>query len=134
MAKKNLTQATVEIELVKRGDRHNVFRIQRFINDHGFQIYSLENTAEGSKIFIPRFIFAKFRAEVKMTLKNELSKRQAEAFEHQIDFLNREYFYFKSSATDLNNLIIQDIEEREGSSGPACCKPWREFYPSCPPR
>ena len=117
MAKKNLTQATVEIELVKRGDRHNVFRIQRFINDHGFQIYSLENTAEGSKIFIPRFIFSKFRAEVKMTLKNELSKRQAEAFEHQIDFLNREYFYFKSSATDLNNLIIQDIEEREGSSG-----------------
>ena len=117
MAKKNLTQATAEIELVKRADRHNVFRIQRFINDHGFQVYSLENTTEGSKIFIPRFIFGKFRAEVKMILKNEISKRQPEAFEHHIDFSSREYFYFKSSTMDLDNLIIQDIEEREGSSG-----------------
>ncbi len=121
MAKTNLRHATTEIKLSKRGDRNNIFRIQRFINDHGFQIYSLENTAEGRKIFIPRFIFGQFRAEIKMILNNELSKnlskKQAGPFEHQIEFLNREYFYFKSSGMDLNNLIIQDIEEREGSSG-----------------
>ncbi|MFW2373777.1 MAG: AAA domain-containing protein [Gammaproteobacteria bacterium] len=52
-----------------------------------------------------------------MILKNEISKKSPEAFELSAAFLNRDYFYFKSSTTDIDNLIIQDIEEREGSSG-----------------
>ncbi|MCW8956719.1 MAG: hypothetical protein OQL09_07545 [Gammaproteobacteria bacterium] len=52
-----------------------------------------------------------------MILKNDISKKAPEPFEHGVAFLNREYFYFKSSNVDLDNLIIQDIEEREGSSG-----------------
>lgn len=107
----------MEISLSKRGDRHNVFHIERFKNDHGFQVYALENRAEGKKIFIPRFVFDQFRACIKTILNDELSKKQAETFELSVDFLNREYFYFKSSGADLDNLIIQDLEEREGSSG-----------------
>lgn len=117
MAKKNLRHAATEIQLTKRADRHNIFRIQRFINDHGFQVYTLENSAEGKKIFIPRFIFGQFRATIRTILKDEISKKKAEMFEMPVSFLNREYFYFKSSGVDLDNLIIQDIEEREGSSG-----------------
>ena len=117
MAKTRSRQAAFEIKLSKRGDRHNVFRIQRFKNDHGFQIYSLENSAEGKKIFIPRFIFGQFRASIRNILNNELSKSQPEPFELSASFLNREYFFFKSSSVDIDNLIIQDIEEREGSSG-----------------
>ena len=117
MANSIFRQKTAEIGLTKRGDRRNVFRIRRFKNDHGFQIYSLENTAEGKKIFIPRFVFGRFRACVRMILNDELTKKSPEPFEHAVDFLNREYFYFKSSNVDLDNLIIQDIEEREGSSG-----------------
>lgn len=117
MAKSNFRRSSAEVGLSKRGDRHNAFRIQRFTNDHGFQIYVLENTAEGRKIFIPRFIFGQFRACVRTILTNDISKKNAEAFEYPVSFLNREYFYFKSSSVDLDNLIIQDIEEREGSSG-----------------
>lgn len=117
MASTNLPKRTLAVSLSKRGDRHSVFHIQRFINDHGFQVYALENTAEGRKIFIPRFIFGRFRACIRMILENEISKKTPESFEFPVAFLNREYFYFKSSATDLDNLIIQDIEEREGSSG-----------------
>ena len=117
MAKTNSRHASAEIKFSKRGGRHNNFSIQRFINDHGFQIYALENTAEGRKIFIPRFIFGQFRAELKLILKNQQSSKQLTPFEHQVSFLNREYFYFRSSSMDLNNLIIQDIEERDGSSG-----------------
>jgi len=105
------------VKLTKRGDRRNVFRIQRFKNDHGFQIYALENSAEGRKIFIPRFVFGRFRACVKTILKDEISKKSPEPFEYSASFFNRDYFYFKSSGTDIDNLIIQDIEEREGSSG-----------------
>lgn len=108
---------TAEIGLTQKGDRRNAFRIKRFKNDHGFQVYTLENTSEGKKIFIPRFIFGRFRASIRSILKNEISKKQPESFELTASFLNREYFYFKSSSTDLDNLIIQDIEEREGSSG-----------------
>lgn len=108
---------SAEIRLSKRGDRRNVFRIHRFKNDHGFQVYTLENTAEGNKIFIPRFIFGRFRATIRMILNNEIARNKTEPFEHSAAFLNRDYFYFKSSSTDLDNLIIQDIEEREGSSG-----------------
>ena len=103
--------------LTKKADRRNIFHIRRFKNDHGFQVYTLDNTAEGNRIFIPRFIFGRFRASIRTLLKNEISKKQPEPFELTASFLNREYFYFKSSLTDLNNLIIQDIEEREGSSG-----------------
>ncbi|HEY9050711.1 MAG TPA: AAA domain-containing protein [Gammaproteobacteria bacterium] len=106
-----------EIRLSKRGDRRNAFRIHRFKNDHGFQVYTLENTAEGNKIFIPRFIFGRFRATLRMILNDEINGKKPEPFEHSAAFLNREYFYFKSSSTDIDNLIIQDIEEREGSSG-----------------
>ena len=108
---------TVEMGLTIKGDRRNAFRIKRFKNDHGFQVYTLENIAEGRKIFIPRFIFGRFRACIRSLLNNEISKKQPEQFELTVTFLNREYFYFKSSSTDLDNLIIQDIEEREGSSG-----------------
>jgi len=108
---------SVEVGLTQKADRRNVFRIKRFKNDHGFQVYTLENTAEGRKIFIPRFIFGRFRACVRSLFKDEKCKKQAEPFEQVAAFLNREYFYFKSSSTDLEHLIIQDIEEREGSSG-----------------
>jgi len=80
-------------------------------------VYSLENTAEGRKIFIPRFIFGRFRACIRTILSEEISKSKPEPFELSASFLNRDYFYFRSSATDIENLIIQDIEEREGSSG-----------------
>jgi hypothetical protein len=106
-----------EIKLTRRGDRRNAFRIQRFNNDHGQQVYSLENTVEGKRIFIPRFIFGRFRAVVSTITSDELVKKPAEPFELTVSFFNRECFYFKSSTTDIDNLIIQDIEEREGSSG-----------------
>lgn len=108
---------TAESGLSKKGARGNIFRIRRFKNDHGFQVYSLENTSEGKTIYIPRFIFGRFRACVRSILKNELNKKQTESFEMTASFLNRDYFYFKSSSSDINNLIIQDIEERDGSSG-----------------
>ncbi len=117
MANPIIRRKSGDVRLSKRGDRRNVFRIQRFKNDHGFQVYVLENTAEGKKIFIPRFIFGRFRACIRTILKDEDSKPKPEPFELAASFLNRDYFYFKSSATDINNLIIQDIEEREGSSG-----------------
>lgn len=117
MAKPKLKRQGTEIVLTKRGDRRNVFRIERFKNDHGFQIYTLENTAEGRKIFIPRFVFGRFRACIRNILKDEVSKDEQVPFEMSASFLNREYYYFKSSASDIENLIIQDIEEREGSSG-----------------
>ena len=106
-----------DVRLSKRGDRRNVFVIRRFKNDHGFHVYALENTAEGKKIFIPRFIFGRFRACIRTILKEEISKKKPEPFELSASFLNRDYFYFKSSGTDIDHLIIQDIEEREGSSG-----------------
>jgi len=111
------SKKTAELGLTIKGDRRNAFRIKRFKNDHGFQVYTLENIAEGRKVFIPRFIFGRFRACIRSLLNNEISKKQPEPFELTVTFLNREYFYFKSSSTDLDNLIIQDIEEREGSSG-----------------
>lgn len=107
----------IEVRLAKRADRRNAFRLERFKNDHGFQIYALENTAEGRKIFIPRFVFGRFRACIRTILNEEIGKPSPEPFEYSASFLNREYFYFKSSSTDIDNLIIQDIEEREGSSG-----------------
>ena len=110
-------QKTTNIGLTKKYDRRNAFRIRRFKNDHGFQVYSLENSAENRKIFIPRFIFGRFRACIRTLLTNEINKKQQESFELTATFLNREYFYMKSSSSDLDNLIIQDIEEREGSSG-----------------
>jgi hypothetical protein len=106
-----------EIKLTRRGDRRNAFRIQRFKNDHGQQVYSLENTIEGKRIFIPRFIFGRFRAFISTIISDELVKKPIEPFELTVSFLNRECFYFKSTTTDIDNLIIQDIEEREGSSG-----------------
>jgi len=108
---------TAEIGLSKKGVRGNTFRIRRFKNDHGFQVYSLENTSEGKTIFIPRFLFGRFRACIRSILKNELSKKHPETFEMTSSFLNRDYIYFKSSGSDIDNLIIQDVEEREGSSG-----------------
>jgi len=117
MTKKTSRQSSAERGLSKRGGRNNRFHIQLFTNDHGFQIYALENRAEGRKIFVPRLIFGQFRACIKMILRNEISKDEPEAFEYPVSFLNREYFFFKSSSADLDNLIIQDIEEREGSSG-----------------
>lgn len=108
---------TAENGLTEKGAKGNNFRIRRFKNDHGFQVYSLENTSEGKTIFIPRFIFGLFRAHIRSILKNELHKKQPEAFEMTTAFLNHDYFYFKSSTSDIENLIIQDIEERDGSSG-----------------
>jgi hypothetical protein len=117
MAKSSFRQSSAEVGLSKRGGRHNTFHIRRFTNDHGFQVYVLENKAEGRKIFIPRSIFGPFRACINMIVKNEIVKNPPEAFEYPVAFLNRDYFFFKSSNADLDNLIIQDIEEREGSSG-----------------
>lgn len=103
--------------LTKRGDRKNIFRITRFKNDHGFYVYALENTAEGRKIIIPRFLFGQFRACVREIVADQNTHKTPSPFERSVSFLNREYFYFKSSRMDLDNLIIQDIEERSGSSG-----------------
>jgi DNA polymerase III delta prime subunit len=105
-----------EITVSKRGDRFNIFCIQRIKNDHGFHVYKLENKAESRQILIPRFVFGRFRAYVKKLLKDEASN-SVEVFEHRVSFLNKDYFFFKSSYTDLDNLIIQDLEERKGSSG-----------------
>jgi len=107
----------VEVELSKRADRNNIFKIHRFKDGHGLQVYSLENAAEGNKIFIPRFIFDRFRACVKTIVDHELPRRPPASFELTVPFLNQDYFIFKSSSADIENLIIQDIEEREGSSG-----------------
>jgi hypothetical protein len=106
-----------KITVSKRGDRYNNFRIQRIKNDHGFHIYVLENKSESRQIFIPRFVFGRFRACVKKLAKEEQASHSVEAFEHRVSFLNKDYFFFKSSHTDLVNLIIQDLEERKGSSG-----------------
>ncbi|VUD59162.1 hypothetical protein TDB9533_02606 [Thalassocella blandensis] len=105
------------IAINKKSDRQNHFRIQRQKNDHGFYVYVLENLAENKRIFIPRFVFGQFRACIQHIIHEEQSKPKAEPFERQVSFLNRDYFYFKSSRMDLNNLIIQDVEERKGSSG-----------------
>ncbi|MGH8224089.1 MAG: hypothetical protein ACREQZ_14065, partial [Woeseiaceae bacterium] len=117
MIKRILKRQGVEVSLTKRGGRRNVFRIERFKNDHGFQVYALENLAEGRKIFIPRFVFGRFRAAIRNILKEEIGKHEPAPFETTASFLNRDYYYFRSSGTDIDNLIIQDIEEREGSSG-----------------
>jgi hypothetical protein len=117
VAKPILKRQGAEVRLTKRGDRHNVFRIERFKNDHGFQVYALENTAEGRRIFVPRFVFGRFRACIRNILKEEMSKGELAPFEIAASFLNLDYYYFRSSSTDIDNLIIQDIEEREGSSG-----------------
>lgn len=117
MANSLIRKKTAETGLTKRAARGNNFRIRRFKNDHGFHVYSLENTTEGKTIYIPRFIFGRFRATIRTIIKNELSKKHPETFEYTTEFLNRDYFYFKSSASDIENLIIQDIEERDGSSG-----------------
>jgi hypothetical protein len=106
-----------EITVSKRGDRFNNFRIQRIKNDHGFHVYMLENKSESRQILIPRFVFGRFRACVKKLIKEELASDSVEAFEYRVSFLNQDYFFFKSSYTDLDNLIIQDLEERKGSSG-----------------
>jgi hypothetical protein len=106
-----------EISVSKHGDRFNNFHIQRIKNDHGFHVYQLENKAESRKIFIPRFVFGRFRACVKRLLSEELSSNSVNAFEHRVGFLNKDYFFFKSSHMDLDNLIIQDLDERKGSSG-----------------
>lgn len=106
-----------EARLTKRGDRRNVFRIERFKNDHGFQVYALENIVERRRIFVPRFVFGRFRACIRNILKEEVGKQTPSPFERTVSFLNRDYFYFRSSSTDIDNLIIQDLEEREGSSG-----------------
>ncbi|WP_144394450.1 AAA domain-containing protein [Pleionea sediminis] len=108
---------TTDIKLTKKGDRRNQFSIRRFKNDHGFQVYELENTAEGRRIFIPRFIFGRFRAQIRNIVNTEVNANTSEPFEYATNFLNRDYFYFKSTKVDIENLIIQDIEEREGSSG-----------------
>jgi len=107
----------LEKGVTKKYDRRNAFRIRRYKNDHGFQVYTLENTAENKKIFIPRFIFGRFRACVRTLLTTEIVKKELEPFELTVSFLKREYFYFKSSNADIENLIIQDLEERDGSSG-----------------
>ncbi|MGQ9426400.1 AAA domain-containing protein [Gilvimarinus sp. F26214L] len=117
MAIPALRRQGIEVKLTRRGDRRNAFRIERFTNDHGFQVYALENTAEGRKIFVPRFVFGRFRACVRNLLKDEISRPEPLPFESSVSFLNRDYYYFKSSASDIDNLIVQDIEEREGSSG-----------------
>ena len=116
MAKSILKQKAAGKGLTKKYDRNNAFRIRRVKNDHGFQVYILENVAENKRILIPRFIFGRFRACLRTLLTDEISKKQPEPFELTATFLNRDYFYFKSSNSDLDNLIIQDIEEREGSS------------------
>ncbi|MBB3061274.1 AAA domain-containing protein [Microbulbifer rhizosphaerae] len=117
MAIPALRRQGTELKLTKRADRRNVFRIERFKNDHGLQVYALENTAEGRKIFVPRFVFGRFRACIRNILNEEISKPSPLPFESSVSFLNRDYYYFRSSASDIENLIIQDIEEREGSSG-----------------
>jgi hypothetical protein len=105
------------ITVSKRCDRYNYFRIQRIKNDHGFHVYLLENTAENRRIFIPRFVFGRFRASVKKLVDSELNSHSVNTFELRVSFLNKDYFFFKSSHMDLSNLIIQDLEERKGSSG-----------------
>ncbi|MGD8912567.1 MAG: hypothetical protein PVJ68_07490, partial [Candidatus Thiodiazotropha sp.] len=105
------------ITVSKRCDRFNNFRIHRTKNDHGFHVYILENKNETRQIFIPRFVFGRFRACVKKLATEELSSNSVEAFEHRVSFLNKDYFFFKSSHMDLDNMIIQDLEERKGSSG-----------------
>ena len=74
MSKPTLKRQGTEVSLTKRGDRRNVFRIERFKNDHGFQVYALENTAEGRKIYIPRFVFGRFRACIRNILKDEVGR------------------------------------------------------------
>jgi len=117
MALPALRRQGTELKLSKRADRRNVFRIERFKNDHGLQVYALENTAEGRKIFVPRFVFGRFRACIRNVLNKEISKPSPQPFESAVSFLNRDYYYFRSSTSDIENLIIQDIEEREGSTG-----------------
>lgn len=112
----SLKSAVVEMKLNKKVDRNNNFVIQRFKNNHGFYIYSLENKAEGRKIFIQRHLFSRFRACIRAIMDDE-SQHRTKAFEYNVSFLNKDYFYFKSSNVDLDNLIIQDVEERKGSSG-----------------
>ena len=110
-------QSTIERGVSRRAGLKNAFRIQRFTDDHGFQVYALENRSEGRKIYVPRFVFGPFRACVRQVLREEIGKDKAEAFEHKVAFLSRDYFYLRSTQADLDNLIIQDLEEREGSSG-----------------
>jgi len=117
MGKSRFRRTTAETGLSSRANRRNRFHIRRFINDHGYQVYELENRAEKRKIYIPRSVFGPFRACVKNILHTELNKPVPEVFEYSVSFLNRKYFFFKSSSADIDNLIIQDIEERTGSSG-----------------
>ncbi|NVJ61941.1 MAG: AAA family ATPase [Gammaproteobacteria bacterium] len=113
MKKKN----SDEIKVSKKADRRNHFSIRRLKNDHGFYVYQLDNLVEGKRIYIPRFIFGRFRACIKEILDTEINTGEAKPFEYVTDFKSRDYFYFKSSQVDIENLIIQDLEEREGSSG-----------------
>jgi hypothetical protein len=99
----------------RAGFQHN-FRIRRFCDDHGFQVYALENRSEKRVIFVPRFVFGPFRACIRAVLREELSRPKPQSFERSVSFLNREYFYLRSTQAGLNNLIIQDIDERDGSS------------------
>ncbi len=103
--------------LTKRADRKNIFRISCIKNDHGFYVYALENTSEKRKIFVPRFVFGKFRACVREIYIEQKTAKSLTPLERSVNFSNHEYFYFKSSRMDLDNLIIQDIEQRSGSSG-----------------
>ena len=90
MGKSNFRRSTAELGLSKRGGRANTFHIQLFTDDHGFQIYALENKAEGRKIFVPRLVFGGFRACIKMIENIELSKKKPAVFEYPVSFLNKD--------------------------------------------
>jgi len=98
-------------------DRKKHFAVRRIKNHHGFYVYVLENVAEGRRIYIPRFVFGRFRACIKRLLTEEIYTDSPDAFERTVTFLNKEYFYLKSSRMDFQNLIIQDLDEPRGSSG-----------------
>nr|MBX2857195.1 hypothetical protein [Cellvibrionaceae bacterium] len=101
----------------QREDKAKNFLVKRIKSRHGFYVFVLENLVEKRRIYIPHFVFGRFRACLRRLLQKELALSSPRAFERRIGFLNKDYFYFKSSQMDLQNLIIQDLDEPEGSSG-----------------
>ena len=105
---------SLEKGITSRGGTGNRFRLLRFSDDFGQHIYSLENISRGQKIFIERFLFDRFRAQIKILSTMDYDN---EEIDQKIFFGEKSYFRIRNDKIKADSFVVQSEYPREGSSG-----------------
>ncbi len=93
--------------ITAKHDRFHKFRLRVTADSHGFDTYNLENIGRKESLIIPRFLYDRFRAKLRVLHRDDISKQSQKEINEKVTFKTDEFYLVKSAKAGVSDIEVE---------------------------